>query len=139
MVRKHEWYKPGAINVKEAEAAAKGLSYAQATAQSVHRGINWFTDSQAVLGAACKGRSPSHGLNDWINEILNSEMKGGNVPVFGHWIPSNENLADKPSREIDMCPPNSSPPSTTPSEDSRLWWDAAWRAAAQTPKKDDET
>jgi ribosomal protein L19E len=84
------------INVAEAIAGVYGVERA---ALCLHGNqletpkVTWFTDSKVVFFGVEKG----HSKNELINECI-SRIQEARVFVCPVWIPSDENIADGPSR-----------------------------------------
>ena len=85
------------INNLELEAALLAERHmCRSTRTRGHR-VLLFIDSSSALGAIAKGRSSSSSLNSLCRRFCFALITG-NLSVLHHWIPSECNLADKPSR-----------------------------------------
>jgi hypothetical protein len=82
--------------------------------------VTWYTDSQAVCFASKKGHSRNELINSYIQRIQEADAF---VSVV--WIPSQENVADGPSRRGEMSEITTERKKVD--EDDLLWYGRAWR------------
>jgi hypothetical protein len=61
------------------------------------RRVIFFIDNQSSLGAVVNGSSAVDDLNQWVG-ILHKILRTYQIEPFWHWVPSDYNLADPPSR-----------------------------------------
>ena len=103
------------INEREAFAGAHGLT--RCVDELAAEQIKWFTDSKVVYYAALKGRSRNTSINASIQRILALKCWIG-----VEWIPSDQNLADAPSRNK-----TATVPETIHNHEQQLQWDSLLR------------
>ena len=67
--------------------------------QSLLRGrrVIFFIDNQSSLGAIVNGSSAVDDLNFWVG-IIHRIIRENQIEPYWHWVPSEYNLADPPSR-----------------------------------------
>ena len=61
------------------------------------RRVIFFIDNQSSLGAVTHGSSAVDDLNLWVG-LLHRIVRAHQIDPFWHWVPSDYNLADPPSR-----------------------------------------
>jgi hypothetical protein len=89
----------GHINELEMHAVLAALRWRRRLAHRMRRRVLHLVDSQVVLSALAKGRSPSRRLNYDLKKANALVLASGIVIVYGY-IRSRENPADGPSRWV---------------------------------------
>ena len=98
------------INLREARALHFYVRWVlRARNRHRHRFVV-LVDSKVVVGAACKGRSGSLRLNEWLRRIFCLCFAGG-LRMHVVFIPSEHNPADFPSRDAVIPGRRRAPPS----------------------------
>ena len=87
------------IHLKEAEALLNALKSVSDKIKD-HR-VDGFVDSQALIGVWKNEGSRNSEFNDIVKAIFKFTQEC-NIDLRLHYIPSNENLADQPSRSLTL-------------------------------------
>jgi hypothetical protein len=97
------------INLREARALLMYLKWVLRSGARHGRRIVVLVDSLVVVGAVCKGRSGSYGLNRILRQIFMLCFAGG-LTLQVVYVPSEHNPADYPSRGRRLPRDGRSPP-----------------------------
>jgi hypothetical protein len=89
----------GHINELEMHAVLAALRWRLRPPHRLRRRVVHLVDSQVVLSALAKGRSPSRRLNYDLKKVNALILASGVVIVYGY-IRSRDNPADGPSRWV---------------------------------------
>lgn len=96
---RHKWKKTEKIHILEGEAVLLGIRWALRNQANHGKRLAILTDNTALLGALKKGRSPQPRFNGICRRVAAFTL-AGNLHIDFHFVRSEDNPADGPSRPV---------------------------------------
>lgn len=92
-----QWKHAEHNNILELHSALQALKHACRSVEGWSKRLMLFSDSQVVLGALLKGRSPARAILRGCRKAA-SLLLGCGVTLYGRYVETHRNYADGPSR-----------------------------------------
>jgi len=94
------WTREEHINILEVRSVYTAVRWVLSSLNCIRRRIYILCDSQVTVGCISKGRSSSNSLLPRLRQLASVVLASG-VRLYLHWIPSELNPADGPSRRYE--------------------------------------
>lgn len=101
---KHKWLRPGHINLLETEEQLLAIRHMASCPSSRECRVLVLVDNTSTLGEISKGRSSSVTINSTCKKIAHTLLRN-QITKIPHWVPSELNIADEPSRAFENVLP----------------------------------